>query len=100
MKPTLWKIGTASFEASVWEGEYRGTWIRLERQTDENYWPGHNPSHEKDPTVTNWWGFVAGDMEGLKPRWDLVAECHATRREALAVLVRYINQRLAGGSER
>jgi len=32
----------------------------------------------------------------LSPRWACVAECHRTRREALAALERFIDRRIAG----
>jgi hypothetical protein len=96
VRGTLWKIGTASAEGSEYEGEYRGTMVRLVRVTDLGYWPGRNPMGEKDPASTRWDGYVAGGLErDLSVRWDLVAECHATRREAWEELRRYIDGKLS-----
>ena len=98
--PTLWKVGRASFEGSEWQGEYRGTMIRLTRVTDPNYWPGRNRMGEKDATETRWDGFVADGSDGLyQPRWSLVAECYGTRREALARLVTHIDAVIKGQPE-
>ena len=88
----LWKIGKASLETSEWQGEYRGTLLRLLRVTDEDYWPGRNPMHEKGPTTTRWDGYVASGLErDLSPRWVLVAECYRTRREVLAELMAHVD---------
>jgi hypothetical protein len=96
---TLWKIGTASAEGSEYEGEYRGTMVRLVRVTDLGYWPGRNPMNEKDPAVTRWDGYVADGIERISQgvvtlRWDLVAECYQTRREAWAKLKSFIDQKI------
>jgi hypothetical protein len=92
---TLWKIGTVSAEGSEYEGEYRGTMVRLVRVTDLGYWPGRNPMHEKDPATTRWDGYVADGLEADRsPRWSLVAECHNTRRETWEELKRYIDRKI------
>jgi hypothetical protein len=88
---TLWKTEPASAEGSVWEGEYRGIWIRLVRTTDPNYHTGRNPHHEKDATETRWDGFMAAGSAVNGVRWDCVAECCGTRREALRWLKSYID---------
>jgi hypothetical protein len=93
-KPTLWKLSDASAEGSDWGGEYRGTLIRLTRTTDFNVWTGQNRLREKDATDTWWDGYVADGMEGLEPRWGVVAEHYSTRREALARLTRYIDSKI------
>jgi hypothetical protein len=92
---TLWQPSPASAEGSEWEGEYRGTMVRFVRATDFNVWPGRNPLGEKDATTTRWDGYVAG---GLYPdravRWDLVAECCSTRRQAVEKLERFIDRQI------
>lgn len=93
---TLWKIGRASAEGSEYEGEYRGTMVRLVRVTDFNIWPGRNRLQEKDATVTRWDGYVADGLErDLSPRWSLVAECYPTRRAAWEKLKAFIDGQLA-----
>jgi hypothetical protein len=94
-KPTLWKTAPSHAEGAEYEGEYRGTMIRVTRLTDFNVWPGRNPTGEKDPTTTRWDGYVADGMDGLRPHWSLVAEFCQTRREALDRLVRYIDRQLS-----
>lgn len=102
MAATLWKIGLAHAEGSVYEGEYRGTWIRLIRLTDFNVWPGRNRTGEKDATTTRWDGYIASGIERIDlgkvtPGWSIVAECYSTRREALIRLTRYIDAQLVEG---
>jgi hypothetical protein len=89
----LWKTEKACFECSAYEGEYRGTLIRIERLTDPN---DDGPYYGKFATETRWDGWVADGLEGLKPRWSLVAECYRTRREIIVELVRYIDGKISG----
>lgn len=89
---TLWKTAVASAESSEYEGEYRGTMVRLTRVTDLGYWPGRNPMNEKDPAITRWDGYVADGLErDLSPRWSLVAECYPTRKAAWEKLKTFID---------
>jgi hypothetical protein len=95
----MWKVGTASAEGSEYEGEYRGTMVRLVRVTDLGYWPGRNPMNEKDPATTRWDGYVADGLErDLSPRWSLVAECYRTRRETWEKLKAFIDAKIGSPS--
>lgn len=95
MAGTLWKTAPASAESAEYEGEYRGTMVRLVRVTDFNIWPGRNRMQEKDATMTRWDGFVADGLErDLSVRWSLVAESYPTRTAAWENLKTFIDTKI------
>lgn len=95
-KVTLEKVRPSDGESAEYEGEYRGTMIRVTRTTDFGVWPGRNPMHEKDATQTWWDGYVCEGWENRSPVWAVEAQCVATRREAIEDLKRFIDRMIEG----